>query len=656
MGGGSSVEEGSQPQYYEDGSQQYEDGQGSEQDLPLHPAVRVDEDGNLTVPPEIFLDELPELVTLGGYAQKKDGKGTGILGTRPWKKVFMRLEGLDLVFYDRAPPDAEGQFGDPPAKELRVFNISKDTFLKVGDENSNHKNKSVRFTFSIFNEPEGKAHKEEDVVHVAVDTAEDREDWLFAINYVIEKILDAEAILENPYLDPNAAGSIDGSGGGGAAGVGLGMGGSVTGSSQLDGGSDNGYGYYGQGGDGSQYGSDGGGAGTGGSDDFYAPPEAFGAAPAPGRGGGGGGGGVDNGPFSLKGVSAGAKAAAARAVRDAAANLAANEAAAGAAAAMIESSARVIDDPEERQIVADEAQCHAAHGPGLYEAVRGEPTHFSIQANDVTGVQKSYGGDPFTAAIVSADMHMDLQVTDNEDGTYTVTYTPTRAGECELQVLYAGANIYGSPFHLTVAKAPTAPNHCVVSGEATVVARPGQLNTFTITTRDQFDDERGMGGDNFIITVAGGGKAHPILDLGNGTYTVSYEVDTQHRAYQAALQQAPIVAAGGPVPLMALEVHVSLMNEGFAYARPVSGSPYRPKVVIPEIQAALQQASITLHTQGTLPQLMPNGALPPSTPSGASTLGRTALASAASRSPVGANTSAAATPAASSMPLFSSVS
>jgi hypothetical protein len=400
----------------------------------------------------------------------------------------------------------------------------------------------VKFDFTVSSKAE--------TVAVYCESEEDMLDWIDIINHVAERIVEADEIMQNPYVPAEEEEAAVGADGG----------------ERYDG-------YEGE----EEH-------GEGDSGDFYAPPEALAERVAP--------------PYTAKGAAQGAKAAAARAAA-AMTSLASSLSERPAPASVVTaagSAALSAADEEERQIIADEAQCNTAHGPGLYEAVRGETTHFSITANDVTGVEKTYGGDPFTAAIVSDALHMDLAVGDNNDGSYTVHYTPTRAGEFELRVQYAGQHIYGSPFHLTVARAPTAPNHCVVGGEGLTVARTGSVNTFTLTARDQFDDPRGVGGDNFIITVAGGGKAHPILDLGDGTYTVSYEVDTTHRAYQAALAQAGAVAAGGPVPALALEVHISLMNEGFAYPRPISGSPFRPRVVVPEIQAALHQASVALHS------------------------------------------------------------
>jgi len=35
------------------------------------------------------------------------------------------------------------------------------------------------------------------------------------------------------------------------------------------------------------------------------------------------------------------------------------------------------------------------------------------------------------------------------------------------------------------------------------------------------------------------------------------------------------------MPALALEVHVGLSNPGFAYPRPVAGSPFRPLVHLP---------------------------------------------------------------------------
>lgn len=91
-------------------------------------------------------------------------------------------------------------------------------------------------------------------------------------------------------------------------------------------------------------------------------------------------------------------------------------------------------------------------------------------------------------------------------------------------------DIYGSPFHPAVAPAPTVASHCLVTGPGASTASPGGPNSFTVDARDQFDEPRGIGGDVFLLTVVGPGTGHAVVDNGDGTYTVSYDIDTDAKA------------------------------------------------------------------------------------------------------------------------------
>lgn len=60
------------------------------------------------------------------------------------------------------------------------------------------------------------------------------------------------------------------------------------------------------------------------------------------------------------------------------------------------------------------------------------------------------GGDLFPVAIHGPGGSLPLQETDNEDGTYTVRYTPPAAGNYTVQVTYEGRSIAGSPYQVAV--------------------------------------------------------------------------------------------------------------------------------------------------------------------------------------------------------------
>ena len=231
----------------------------------------------------------------------------------------------------------------------------------------------------------------------------------------------------------------------------------------------------------------------------------------------------------------------------------------------------------------DLAMRHRAWGPGLSEAVLGEQATFTIQPDEEAMPQPQqnfdeYGNplpadgddeEPFTVSLSNADLEIELHPEDVGDGTLQVNYVPPKAGTFELCVKYKGQHIFGSPFLPEVRPAPTAPKHCVVTGEGAKFARLGQKNTFTVVARDQFDSPRNEGGDQFEILVHGPAVPYDIVDHGNGCYTVTYEVQLGPEDVQKAQR--------GIAPQ--IEVEVNMHAEGFFYARPIAGSPFLPQVL-----------------------------------------------------------------------------
>lgn len=193
------------------------------------------------------------------------------------------------------------------------------------------------------------------------------------------------------------------------------------------------------------------------------------------------------------------------------------------------------------QVLADLAMSQTAFGPGLYEAQRGVPAQFTIQAFDAHGTRRTVGGDLFSVSYSpAADPDLLFQSTpvDNGDGTYTVEYTPSRKGTWVLHVLFEGCPIYGSPFYPEVRPASTSALHCEIQGVHSKFAVPGTRNCFTIVAKDGFGERKEEGGDIFTVHVAKGPAfVSPIWDEGDGSYSLTYEIDTSCQTYLDALQR-----------------------------------------------------------------------------------------------------------------------
>lgn len=93
-----------------------------------------------------------------------------------------------------------------------------------------------------------------------------------------------------------------------------------------------------------------------------------------------------------------------------------------------------------------------AEGEGLYSATEGKTSQFKVLVYDRYKQHRKVGGDRVEASMISVGkgevVHM--FISDGENGSYVVSYTPESRGEHALSVLVGGKHIRGSPFAVSV--------------------------------------------------------------------------------------------------------------------------------------------------------------------------------------------------------------
>jgi len=169
----------------------------------------------------------------------------------------------------------------------------------------------------------------------------------------------------------------------------------------------------------------------------------------------------------------------------------------------------------------DANQC-IAFGPGLEDGVKDTlPTHFTIQARDSAGKDCTEGGAPFDVKIKGPNGDIKPKVTDNNDGTYTVEYEPSKAGPHKIDVNLEDVPIKGAPFTVNV-KAGADHSKSFV-----------ERFTFLIRTRDREGKNRNNGGDAVTVTIHDPNhqeiKGVECRDIGDGTYLVVYSLPEDAR-------------------------------------------------------------------------------------------------------------------------------
>ena len=95
-----------------------------------------------------------------------------------------------------------------------------------------------------------------------------------------------------------------------------------------------------------------------------------------------------------------------------------------------------------------------AEGAGLTEGTQGEDCEFTVITKDSRGSKTHSEIDEILVDITSLQMGTALQVnvTDSNNGCYTVSYKPETAGDFNVSVRVADEPIKGSPFQLKVEK------------------------------------------------------------------------------------------------------------------------------------------------------------------------------------------------------------
>ena len=90
------------------------------------------------------------------------------------------------------------------------------------------------------------------------------------------------------------------------------------------------------------------------------------------------------------------------------------------------------------------------YGPGLEGGEALIPTEFTIEAINAKGNRCPCGGHPFNVKIKSPQGPIDHTMTDNEDGTYRVEYTPLNEGIHNIAVTLEDKHLPGSAFKVFI--------------------------------------------------------------------------------------------------------------------------------------------------------------------------------------------------------------
>jgi hypothetical protein len=127
------------------------------------------------------------------------------------------------------------------------------------------------------------------------------------------------------------------------------------------------------------------------------------------------------------------------------------------------------------------ADCTAS-GDGLHTTNVGEASFFEVQTKDKGGNRSLKGGSAVVSFLQGPEK-VDVNVTDNNDGTYSAKYIVNQVGEYKLHVVVDGKPISASPFEVTSKSGKPHPEGTQVEGKFELHA--GKPQSFVIRLRDK---------------------------------------------------------------------------------------------------------------------------------------------------------------------------
>ncbi|KAM6320917.1 LOW QUALITY PROTEIN: filamin-C [Aegotheles albertisi] len=178
-----------------------------------------------------------------------------------------------------------------------------------------------------------------------------------------------------------------------------------------------------------------------------------------------------------------------------------------------------------------------ATGPGLRGGRVGVPAPFTI---DTKGA--GTGGLGLT---VEGPSEATIECQDNGDGSCAVSYLPTAPGDYNINILFAGHHVPGSPFKAKVTPS-FDPSKVTARGPGLEGGRAGEVATFTVDCSEAGEAELTIE----ILSEMGTKAEVVITDQGDGTYAITY-TPACPGAYTVTIKYG-----GHPVPKFPIRVTV----------------------------------------------------------------------------------------------------
>ncbi len=175
---------------------------------------------------------------------------------------------------------------------------------------------------------------------------------------------------------------------------------------------------------------------------------------------------------------------------------------------------------------ADASQSTVSVNPASIQS--GDTTTVTLTARDANGNQEPPVGSTVVFSLGAGTASGTFSsVTDNGDGTYTATFTGTIAGTNTITATIDGTALTSTAPTITVTPGAVDPSQSIVSASLSTIQSNGvSTSIIALTARDANGNQELSGGLNVVFSLAsgsaGGTLSTPVIDYGNGYYTVTF--------------------------------------------------------------------------------------------------------------------------------------
>ncbi len=153
------------------------------------------------------------------------------------------------------------------------------------------------------------------------------------------------------------------------------------------------------------------------------------------------------------------------------------------------------------------------------------PLTVTLTAQDALGRQEPSGGSTVVFSLGTGTAGGTFStVKDNGNGTYTATFTGTKAGSNTIKATIGRQAVTSTPPTVKVTPAAVSLSQSTISVSLATVAAGGQT-TVTLTARDAYGNQETAGGSTIVFSLGtgtAGGTFSAVTDNGNGTYTATF--------------------------------------------------------------------------------------------------------------------------------------